>query len=119
MSTIDPGAAAAVRRIADLPGPPGLPLIGNLLQVDRERLHRHAEAWARDYGEAYRFRLASREFVVMSNPEAVATVLRDRPDGFQRTQRLHDIAHGMGSASSPARASASRSGPSSVSTRPT
>jgi hypothetical protein len=41
MSTIDPGAAAvAVRRIADLPGPAGsaIDLIGNSLQVDRERL---------------------------------------------------------------------------------
>jgi cytochrome P450 len=97
MSILDPDAAAvAVRRIADLPGPPGVPVLGNLLQVERTRLHQHAEAWAREYGEVYRFRLAAREFVVMSNPEAVATILRDRPDGFQRTQRLHDIAQAMG-----------------------
>jgi cytochrome P450 len=73
-----------------------MPLLGNLLQVDRERLHQKAEQWAREYGEAYRFRITSREFVVMSNPEAVATILRDRPEGFQRTQRLNETARAMG-----------------------
>ena len=32
-----------------------------------------------------RIRIASREFVVLSNPETVAKILRDRPDGFGRT----------------------------------
>ena len=85
-----------VRRVGDLPGPPGIPVLGNLLQIDRERLHQKAEQWAREYGEAYRFRITSREFVVMSNPEAVATILRDRPEGFQRTQRLNETARSMG-----------------------
>src|SRR4051812_20291904 len=87
---------AAARRIADLPGPRGLPLLGNLLQVDRERLHLQVEDWARRYGEVYRFRLGARQFVVMSNPETVAAILRDRPDGFQRTQRLSDTARDLG-----------------------
>jgi len=89
-------APAAHRRIADLPGPAGWPLIGNLAQIDRETLHLQAEAWAREYGACYRFRIASREFVVMSDHEAIATILRDRPDGFQRTQRLNDTAREMG-----------------------
>jgi len=88
--------SATVRRIADLPGPRGLPVLGNMLSIDRERIHLQAEQWAREYGEAYRFRIASREFVVMSNPEAVAAILRDRPDGFQRTQRISDTARAMG-----------------------
>jgi cytochrome P450 len=97
MAIIDQGPVpATVRRIADLPGPPGMPLLGNLLQIDRERLHQKAEQWAHDYGEAYRFRITSREFVVMSNPEAVATILRDRPEGFQRTQRLNETARSLG-----------------------
>ncbi|MBW8833392.1 MAG: cytochrome P450, partial [Burkholderiales bacterium] len=91
-----PTSAATVRSVADLPGPSGLPLLGNLLQIDRERLHQKAEQWSREYGEAYRFRITSREFVVMSNPEAVATILRDRHEGFQRTQRLSETARSMG-----------------------
>jgi cytochrome P450 len=89
-------AAAAPRSIAGLPGPRGLPWLGNALQIDRERLHLQAEAWAREHGEVYRFRITSREIVVMSNPETVAAIMRDRPDGFQRTQRLHDTAREFG-----------------------
>ena len=87
---------APPRRVRDLPGPRGLPLLGNALQIERERVHQQAEAWAREYGPVYRFRIASREFVVMSNPDDVATILRDRPDGFQRTQRLSDTARAFG-----------------------
>jgi cytochrome P450 len=97
MAIAEPGTtSAAARRIADLPCPRGLPLLGNLLQIDRERLHLKVESWAREHGEAYRFRLGARQFVVLSNPETVATILRDRPDGFQRTQRLSDTARALG-----------------------
>jgi cytochrome P450 len=87
---------AAARRICDLPGPPGLPFLGNLLQIDSTRLHLIAEAWSRTYGEYFRFSIAGREFLVIANPEAIASVLRDRPDGFQRTPRLNAAAREMG-----------------------
>ncbi|WP_374567380.1 cytochrome P450 [Ideonella sp.] len=89
-------AAAVTRRIADLPGPRGLPLLGNALQMDRDRLHQQAEAWAGQYGEAYRMSLGRRRFLVLSNPEVVAAVLRDRPDGFKRTERLSQTAREFG-----------------------
>jgi cytochrome P450 len=97
MAAIDDATTgSAVRRVRDLPGPPGLPLIGNALQVDRENLHLIAERWSRRYGDAFRFRLTSREIVVMSNPETIAGILRDRPGGFQRTRRLEQTAREFG-----------------------
>jgi len=89
-------AASAPKRIRDLPGPRGLPILGNALQVDATRLHQIAERWSRTYGEKFRLRLPGREFMVLSDPELIAGVLRDRPDGFQRTQRLNTIAREMG-----------------------
>jgi len=83
MSTV-PAATLNLRRIKDLPGPSGIPVLGNALQIRSETLHQKAEQWTREYGEVFRFRIASRQFVVMSSPEMVAAVLRDRPDGFQR-----------------------------------
>src|SRR4051812_21990569 len=89
-------AVSPARRISDLPGPPGLPILGNLLQIDRSRLHLIAEDWRRTYGDYFRFRLGGRQFFVVANPEAIAAVLRDRPDGFQRTARLSATAEEMG-----------------------
>jgi cytochrome P450 len=84
------------RSIAELPGPRGLPILGNLLQVETSRLHLIAEAWSREYGEQFRFRIGPRQFVVLANPETIAALLRDRPDRFQRTERLSAIANDMG-----------------------
>ena len=89
-------APLANRRIQDLPGPPGLPLLGNLLQVDSTRLHLIAEQWSRAYGEVFSFRIGRRQFLALANPEAIAAVLRDRPEGFQRTERLNATARAMG-----------------------
>ena len=83
-------------RIRDLPGPRGLPLLGNALQIETTRLHQIAEGWSRVYGEKFRIRMPGREFMVISNPDVIAGVLRDRPDGFQRTPRLNAIAREMG-----------------------
>ncbi|GAA4354220.1 cytochrome P450 [Variovorax defluvii] len=96
ITTEGPRADAPLRRIRDLPGPRGLPLAGNALQIERERLHQQVEQWAREYGQIYRFRIASREFVVISDPGTVASVLRDRPDGFQRGARLNAAARSLG-----------------------
>jgi cytochrome P450 len=87
---------SAARRIRDLPGPRGLPLLGNALQIQSTRVHLTAEGWARTYGDMFRMRLPGRDFMVLSNPETIAAVLRDRPDGFQRTSRLERLARDMG-----------------------
>ena len=85
-----------LRRIEDLPGPRGLPLLGSALDIESTTLHLTAERWAREYGEYFRFRVGGRQFVVLANPETIGTVLRDRPDGFNRTPRLSAIARDLG-----------------------
>ena len=85
-----------MKRIADLPGPRALPILGNVLQIDPPSLHLIAEKWSRQYGEIFRFRIGRRQLLVLANPETIAAVLRDRPDGFHRTERLSAIAREMG-----------------------
>ena len=81
-------SSSSTRRIRDLPGPWNLPLLGSALRIRLQTMHQTLEQWNREYGDVFRFRMARREFVVISNPETIATVLRDRPDGFKRTRRL-------------------------------
>ena len=83
-------------RLQDLPGPRGLPIFGNALQLERPRMHLIAERWSRAYGDYFRFRIGPREILAVANPETIAAMLRDRPDGFSRTTRLSAIANDMG-----------------------
>ena len=87
---------AALRRIADLPGPKGLPLLGNALQFRSPSLHLELEAWAAQYGSYYQLRAAGRRILVVSDHQVVAAVLRDRPAAFSRTARLREIGQEMG-----------------------
>jgi cytochrome P450 len=86
-----PAAAPVLRQIDALPGPRGLPVVGNLLQLDMPRLHQQLEAWCGEFGPFFKLRLGSRLVLVVGDHAATASVLRDRPDGFRRTARLEEI----------------------------
>ena len=96
IDTPDTPSKAHPKQLADLPGPPGLPLLGNLHQVDRQRMHQQLEAWSRTYGDPFRVKLGPREFLVVADPEAIAAALRDRPGAIGRTGRLVSVAAEMG-----------------------
>jgi len=89
-------AVLPLRQIDELPGPRGLPFLGNALEVDLASIHLAAEEWRRDYGDFFQMRLGSRRFLVIADADAIARVLRDRPDGFARTPRLSAIADELG-----------------------
>lgn len=89
-------AHRAVRRYLELPHPQGVPFFGNSLQLEPSRLHLRLEAWAREYGSYYRLKLGSRRVLVVGEHQAVAAILRDRPEGFRRTSRLEEISREMG-----------------------
>jgi cytochrome P450 len=78
--------------MAQLPGPKGLPFLGNLLQIDLSRLHLILEEWAGTYGDIYRFQLAGKPVVVISNTEWIQNILRDRPQTYRRMSSMERIA---------------------------
>ena len=88
-------APGPLREIDDLPGPRGLPFIGSMLAVKRDRVHQSIEAWCRKYGPYYRLGLGNRRFLVVADHEALAGAMRDRPDGFRRSVRLEQVSHEM------------------------
>jgi cytochrome P450 len=88
--------ATAPRRLDDVPGPKGWPVLGNALEIRPGIFHHQLEAWARQYGDAFVFRIASRRYLAVTDPAVIASVLRRRPDVFHRTQRLEQIATDLG-----------------------
>jgi cytochrome P450 len=90
------GTPAALRTLDELPRPRGWPLLGNLLQVRPDRLHLQLEAWCAQFGPLYTVRLGRRRVLVVGAHEAVAAILRDRPETFRRTARLQEIGMEMG-----------------------
>ena len=82
---------APLRQFRDLPGPRGVPVFGNLLQIDATRMHLQLEQWCATYGPVYRLQLGRRKVVVVGDHQLIAGVLRDRPDGFRRTTRFEQV----------------------------
>lgn len=80
----------------DLPGPRGLPLVGNLFQLDKPRLHQQLEQWARDFGPIFRLRIGPVERVIISHSEIIHDMLRARPDQYRRPQVTEAVMAEMG-----------------------
>jgi cytochrome P450 len=56
------------------PGPKGLPLLGNLVDIGRDVL-RYYDEWARQYGDVVALRLAAWPAILVNNPEYIEHVL--------------------------------------------
>jgi len=87
---------AAARSLDGLPGPPGLPLIGNLHQLSPTRMHLILEAWAARYGSIYQFRMGSKRIVVTSDPKLIEESHCARPDTYRRQAHLDATMREMG-----------------------
>src|SRR5215467_4126721 len=93
-TTVDPRPVTPrgpQRNFEDLPGPRRVPMFGNLLQIEVNRMHQQMERWCEEYGPFFRLQLGKRQVVVVGDHEVVAAVLRDRPDGFRRTPKLEQV----------------------------
>ena len=88
MSELAAPPQTAPKTIAQLPGPPGWPLLGNTLSVERNQFHLQLEAWQRAHGNMYRLSLGGNTVVVVADPALIAQALRARPETFGRTARL-------------------------------
>jgi cytochrome P450 len=80
--------AAARQRLKDLPAPDALPSVGDLHQLDPERLHTQLEAWCDALGPTYTFKLGPKRIFVTSEAEIALSALRDRPGRFRRLSTI-------------------------------
>jgi cytochrome P450 len=84
------------RPLITLPGPKGLPLVGNLLQLDVTQLHTILERWADTYGPLYTFRIARKPVVAIAEPALIHEVLRHRPETYRRLGSIAPILSEIG-----------------------
>lgn len=82
--------------LSQLPGPKGLPILGNLLQIDLQKLHLILEEWAGVYGDIFKFRLAGKTVVAISGTELIQKILRDRPQTYRRLSSMERVARELG-----------------------
>ncbi len=85
-----------IRSISELPGPRGLPLLGNMLQLETSRWHTILNTWADAFGPMYRYRILNRDAVVIADASLINEVLRNRPEGFRRARRMQAIVLELG-----------------------
>lgn len=85
-----------MRRIDSLPGPRAWPLVGNVLQLDRLRVHQTVERWSREHGPFFRICFGRTKVLVVADSAAVGAILRDRPDGFRRPAITARVSEEMG-----------------------
>ena len=65
-----------------LPGPKGLPFVGNILQLDNKSPHAHLTEWAKQYGGVYSINLMGDNWVVVSSYDALHEILVKRGPEF-------------------------------------
>jgi cytochrome P450 len=86
----------ALRQIKDLPGPRGVPVLGNVFQVNRAQIHQDMERWANQYGPLFKVKLARATMLVVADHALFGAIMKDRPNGFRRTPMLGIIGHELG-----------------------
>lgn len=91
-----PDAVLAFRQLADLPSPRGVPLLGNMLQLQPQRLHQILEDWCEELGPAYTLALGPRKAFVCSDPELLQAALRERPHRYRRYAPIEAVISEMG-----------------------
>ncbi len=95
MQTNDPASSAeaafASRTVSSLPGPAGLPWLGNLLQMDAKRPHITMKRWGEAYRPIFRFALAGKPFVGITDHVVIQQLLRDRPARVRRMRSIQEV----------------------------
>ncbi len=83
--------ATTLRTLDDLPGPRGIPILGNALEIKPKQLHRLVSGWAEQFGPLYVFRVATTRILTVADAETIQQLLRDRPDRFRRWRKIEEI----------------------------
>lgn len=71
------------------PGPPTLPLIGNLHLLHKEKVYLQFQQWAKEYGPIYSLILGSRVVIVLNSDQAIKDLLDKRSGIYSSRPELY------------------------------
>ncbi|OJJ54811.1 hypothetical protein ASPSYDRAFT_210517 [Aspergillus sydowii CBS 593.65] len=71
------------------PGPPTLPILGNIHQMPTQDAHLQFEKWAREYGPIYSLMLGTQCMIVLSSDMAVKELLDRRSGIYSSRQEMY------------------------------
>ncbi|KAH7093538.1 putative cytochrome P450 oxidoreductase [Paraphoma chrysanthemicola] len=71
------------------PGPPTLPIIGNIHQLPARDAHLQFQKWAQEYGPVYSLILGSKTLVVLSSDQAVKDLLDKKSGVYSHRQDMY------------------------------
>ncbi|WP_325101091.1 cytochrome P450 [Paraburkholderia kururiensis] len=89
-------AGTSSRSLEQLPGPKGIPIFGNALQLHPSRMHLVFESWRRQFGPIYKYRVMNRPAIAIAEPALISQVLRDRPETYRRWDGLETVVKEIG-----------------------
>ncbi|KAJ3552235.1 hypothetical protein NM688_g4258 [Phlebia brevispora] len=79
--------ASRVRKLMP-PGPPGIPVLGNALQVPKDQPFRQFAEWSKTYGPVFSLNLAGKNVVVLNSLKAARDLLDRRSAIYSDRPRL-------------------------------
>lgn len=79
------------KRVKDLPGPKGKPVVANLFSLDLPQLHNTIEEWSEEYGDVFRLNLGIYDQMVVTRPTMLQKIMKERPAGFSRSLKMNQI----------------------------
>jgi len=85
-----------MKTIHDLPQPKGKLVLGNLAEFKDNNKHRVIQRWSDTCGPIFKIRLANQHFIVSTDPDFNGQVLKNRPDGFSRFNKINEIFQELG-----------------------
>lgn len=84
------------KTVKDIKGPKGVPILGNLLEMDKSKIHLVYEKWADEFGTFYNLSVLGKRITVSTDPDNNAFILKNRPTKFRRFKKMADIIEEVG-----------------------
>ncbi|KAF3923088.1 hypothetical protein ABW20_dc0106127 [Dactylellina cionopaga] len=91
-----PASKQQKKAIKPIPGPPGLPIVGNIFDMDFVTPLKTIEGFAEQYGPIYKIRLGGREHLVLSSWELIHEACDEKRFAKQVAAGLEQVRNGVG-----------------------